>query len=494
MSSGIQELRKLMEQANAKPKKQQIRYEDVQIEHSAKTNKIVLPEGCGLLKGADLLRMEHEQQSQEVALNITIPAFPLDGAVALARVMQRTFGWTNMVPTPGFFGSDPPVMIEVEVGPGETAQVHWGRMTIPGIEGYLETGIERSGNRTLFCIRGEVLRMYEPLIHRLADAVREEVKENSIYRGKAIRISFRDDDGQPKNFRPTDCPRFIDTSTVNPEELILPDSVMDQVEDSLFTPIRYPVACGQVNVPPKRGILLEGPYGVGKTFIAYVSAALCVDYGVTFIYLEDVRDIDKGLAFAELYGRCLLFSEDIDRVVRGERDSDMDRIFNILDGVAQKNSEILTVLTTNDVEAIAQGCIRQGRIDDIISIPHPDAKAGARMVISYGRGLVDGSIEAIGEAIKPLLNNNAAAFRECVERSKLSAVRRLKGKVDNLRITPKDLSVAAKSMARHIELLQPREVESTNPMDIFGRGVGREISRELARGIAQGKAKNAEGQ
>jgi transitional endoplasmic reticulum ATPase len=477
---GMTALQECVQEHQEKQKKRGVTFKDVEVIESAETNRIILPEGMGAEEAQKWLKRYEEQMAMEVELNIEIEAFPLDGAIALAKVLKETFGWTNLIPTKSFFGDIPPRLIEVEVAPGIREQVHWGKMQIPGIAGYIETGITQKGKRVMFVIGGVIRRKHEKLIHGLAEKVRQRVKEHSIYRGKAIRISFRDEEGNPKSFSPDDGPTFIDTSAIKEDELIFPEETQVEIETTMFTPIEYADGCRDVRVPLKRGIMLEGPYGVGKTLAAYVTAKKCVRHGVTFLYCDDVRDLDAALALGDIIGgQVVVFSEDVDRAVGLERDSEVDRILNTLDGVNTKSSEVMTVLTTNNIHGINQAMIRPGRIDTVIPVRAPDSNAAARLVLLYGRGLVDSTERELEDALKPLMGCNAAVFREVVEKSKLAAVRRLKGNCKNLTVEACDIGIAAVSMQQHMDLLKPRVDTSDTPMEKFGRAVGRELGAEL---------------
>jgi transitional endoplasmic reticulum ATPase len=472
-------LRATHEEGKKKKKKKGLDFSDTQVEESAETNKILMPEGMSPQEAIKQLKRWIEQQETVVEISTEIEAFPLDGAYAFASVLRDTFGWTNHVPTRSFFGDIPPKLIEIEDGPGSTVQVHWGKIQIPGVDGTLETSYAINGNRCLFRITGTVMRKHEKLVHGLAEATREYVKANSIYLGKALRINFRDEDGDIKDFSPHDCPKFIDTRTVKPEELVFPGATQELVDTTLFTPVQFTDGCLEAGIPLKRGVMLEGPYGVGKTLCANVLAKICVDNSWTFVYVEDVRDLDRALALAEMYQPCVVFGEDVDRAIGLERDSEVDRILNTLDGVAQKSTQIITVLTTNNIHGINQAMIRPGRIDTVIPVRYPDAAAAARLVMLYGRGLVTGELDEVAAALKPMLGNNAAVFREVVERGKLAAVRRLHGNIEGMTVTPEDLANAAQTMAEHIELLKERAVADERPMSLFGKAFGREVGRTM---------------
>jgi transitional endoplasmic reticulum ATPase len=333
----------------------------------------------------------------------------------------------------------------------------------------------------MFLIGGVVKRKHEKLIHELSIAVKERATSDSIYKGKAIRVNYRDEDGDAIVFTPDYCPRFIDTDGVREGELIFPDITERLVSTTLFTPIEYTETCRAASIPLKRGVMLEGPYGVGKSLCANVVAKKCVDNGWTFIYVEDVRDLDAALNLAEMYQPAVVFGEDVDRAVGMERDAEVDRILNTLDGVGKKELEIVTILTTNSVEKINQAMIRPGRIDTVIPVRAPDAHAAARLVLLYGRNMVVESPQALEPVLQPLVDRgaNAAVFREVVERAKLGGVRRCNGR--EIEVDAEDIHTAVVTMGNHMDLLAPREQTDERAMSLFGREVGRQIGAALCR-------------
>jgi transitional endoplasmic reticulum ATPase len=121
-------------------------------------------------------------------------------------------------------------------------------------------------------VGGEVKQKHKAEIAQLCTLTRKLLKERSVYRGQAVRVKFPDND----ELSATDAPKFLDLTNVKDDELIFPWETMELVKSSLFTPIRHTQACRDVRVPLKRGVLLEGPFGVGKTLTAYVTAKYCV--------------------------------------------------------------------------------------------------------------------------------------------------------------------------------------------------------------------------
>lgn len=451
--------------------KVEMKFKDVNI--VSEGSQIILPKGMTPQEGVKWLQRKQAEDDRTVAINEQIDAFPLDGAYALARALNRKYGFTSLVPTPGFWGPRPPMLIGVQINNKDTAQVPWGRMQIPNVDGHLSTHVGQKDGRQIFVIGGEVKQRHKAEISEIAQMAREIVRNESIYKGKAIKVSFPNI--SPEDFDPTaHAPKFMDVSAVSEDDLIFPDSVHRTVTDSLFTPIEKTQECRDYKIPLKRGILLEGPYGTGKTLTAYVTAKKAVANGWTFIYLNSVSELQRAIFFAQQYGPAVIFAEDIDQVLKGGRDDAMNGILNTIDGVDTKGSELIVVLTTNHVDDINPAMLRPGRLDAVIPVRPPDAKAVARLIKLYARGLVNEN-ENFEEAGKILDGKIPAIIREAVERSKLSALTVLQ-KGEKLVLTGESLAAAATGLMAQVELINPKRNEKPHPMELFGRAVGREIA------------------
>jgi transitional endoplasmic reticulum ATPase len=455
------------------------------IEIKREGEQIIIPPKMTLKQARIWLERKEVEEEQEIAIDEIVEAFPMEGAFAFAKAISRKYGFSALVPTPGFFGPNPPVMIGVEVGIGLNEQVPWGRVEIPGIAGYLETGITVKDNRMLFSIGGEVKQKHKGEIKELANLTRQLVKDESIYRGNAIRVQFETD---PRKFNPRDCPKFIDTAQTRPEELIFSDDVKKAVNTSLFTPIEHTDNCRKYQIPLKRGILLEGPFGTGKTLTAYVAAKKCVENGWTFIYLSEVKDLKTAIHFAKAYQPAVIFAEDIDRVMQeGERkeNENVNDILNTIDGVDTKGMELIVCLTTNHVEHIEPAMMRPGRLDAVISVKAPDAKASVDLVKLYARGRLDqnGDFNKVGNKLSGQI---PAVIREVVERSKLAAVSRLQPN-EELLLHSGDLEFAADEMLNHLRLMTPKPEDTRSKQEKAADVLGKHIAEALVTKTTNGK-------
>jgi len=443
-------------------------------------DEIILPENMSLDEAMVWLDRKKQEEENVVAVHEVVDAYPLDGALALAKALAQRFGWTNLVPTPGFWGDSPPVMVGIEVAPYKTVQVPWGSMQIPGVDGRLETQIGKKDGRPVFVLTGEIRKKHQKTISEIAALTRDILRKESVYKGKAIRIVFPE---PTEKFDPQKCPTFLDLGQVRESELVFPDDVMQMVQDNLFTILERTDECRDAGIPLKRGILMEGKYGTGKTLTAFVSAKKAQANGWTFILIDSVTKLHQALQFALQYAPAVVFAEDIDRVLQGERNAEMDKILNTIDGIESKGKEILVVLTTNHVDKINPAMLRPGRLDAVISVTPPDEKAVQSLLRIYGRGLVDDkdNLDSVGLKLKGQI---PAVIREVMERAKLSCITR-KNKTDPLLIKSVDLEHAANGMLAHLKLMEGKPVDNRTPAEILGRAMGDRVVEGMLETVAK---------
>ena len=170
----------------------------------------------------------------------------------------------------------------------------------------------------------------------------------------------------------------------------------------------------------------------------------------------------QALRFAELYGPAVLFAEDIDRAVTGERSPEMDQILNTLDGVDTKHNPIITILTTNHADKINPAFLRAGRIDSFIEMKLPDAEAAGRFLNLYattsdGRNLLDPSIDPLeaGELFAGLI---PAFIATGVHQATMATIARHGADIVG-KVTMDELRGAAGAMRDHA-----RRVADTRPV------------------------------
>lgn len=424
-----------------------------QLEHFG--DKLVLPEGMDLAQAIELIQRRQKYLEEKTSFNEVFAYFPYDGANALNIVLERMFGWAVADPTPGFFGDNPPALVNIEVAPKEFRKVPWGRFSLPGMEGgYLDCGAAYDGNTIKFALSGVIKRKFEDKIGAIFDKVREELDNNSIYRRKAVKIRFKDDFGDDISMP---IPEFMDLTDVDENMLVYSDNVQEQINVSLLTPIARVDDLIAEGIPVKRGILLAGKYGTGKTLGAKVAAKRAVQTGNTFVYIPHADELAKAVEFAKQYQSpaCVVFCEDIDREVTGERTQAMDDILNIIDGIDTKTCNIITILTTNHIENINPTMLRPGRLDAIIEVTAPDAKAVDRLIRVYAGATISPETD-LSRAAKLLEGNIPAVIAEVVKRAKLAELSLLAPGERIKSLSEEAVVLAAQSIKEHVDLLERR--------------------------------------
>jgi transitional endoplasmic reticulum ATPase len=275
----------------------------------------------------------------------------------------------------------------------------------------------------------------------------------------------------------TQPPRFLDVRGVVEDELILNRDVEGVVKTNIHALLEHTDRVRQAGIPLKRGILLSGKYGVGKTMLSRIVAKKCITNGWTFVNVDSAKDLKEALLFAMRFQPAVVFCEDIDRHM-AERDEAANELLNTVDGIISKNTEIMVVLTTNNAEKIEPAMLRPGRLDAVISVSPPDAESVQRLIKLYARGLLaEGeTLDRVGEALK---GNIPAVVREVVEKSKLSMIAYGRGNV-----LEEDLLNSFGGMTAHLALLG-REMDQKTAGDRLYDALRETISGTGAGGGAE---------
>jgi len=443
------------------------------------TQQIVIPDSMDLEAARDWLDRRIEDDNQFVEIDHKIHCFPMEGAAALAQALQEKYGWTSMTPKKSFWGDTPPGVVTLRLAHDKTVGVPWGRLVIPGVKGYLETNYANLKGTPILRVTGMVQRKHEALFREILAAAEHKVATASIYKGKALRMEFIDPDGATsvEDFQP----QFMDLSSVDVGQLVFSDYVKQQIDSSIFALVRHTAVCREAGVPLKRGVLLAGPYGTGKTLTAKVLAKHCEDEDWTFLLIPDVEQLDAAVEFARRFQPCAVFCEDIDQAMQGRRrDSKVNAILNTIDGIESKDTEIMVVLTTNHVERIEPAMLRPGRIDHVIEVSPPDADAALQLVRTYAGALLveDETMVAAGSALSGQI---PAVIREVCERSKLAAIA-ARGTADEIRGT--DLLTAANGMRSQTKPLAAQEPDDRSEVEKAAEILGKHLTGSVPRSAA----------
>lgn len=433
-----------------------------------KGDKILLPPGMSYAAAIDNLNRRSAFEETDTQFSETIDVAPLDGAHALYQVLRETFGFVENVAQWGgmFKGWVPPNLITVQTGPNTSASVPWGDVRLPApIDGIITTSMHQMHDgRAKFAMIARSKRRQEPAIRALFQRVREYLANGgSIYQGKAFSIRFRDSDGDRLEMPE---PTFMDVTTIDPDKLVFTPEIARAVHTNLFVPILRHEDLKRNGIPMKRGVLLGGPYGTGKTLTAAVAAKYAQSVGVTFLHVERADEIAEAIGFARPYSTpaVVVFCEDIDSVTGGERDHELNDILNTIDGAPTKGMRLLTLLTTNHIEKITRAMLRPGRLDAVIQVPAPDAIAVEKLLRNYGGESISPNAD-LTEIAQELDGAIPAIVAEVVKRAKLAQLAMQQPGTALRELSPAALLESARTIRAQRELLATPQVMPPLPVE-----------------------------
>lgn len=446
---------------------------DVPIEHAGRAITLPAdPANMPIPKAIEALQRREKDDNQPFNVHEVIDAFPHDGAVAFVKAMTKLYGWASPETVMTFFGPKPPQMLSIKTGPGadDVVQCPMGAFKLPGVEELVHTRFwQDSKNRPCFLIHSEVKKRDRHILLELAAETRRIVAAESIYRGRAIKLEVNYDGGLNMDMPPD----YLDVSDTTESSILFDDHIMDQINTNILTPMKHTALCKKFKIPLKRGVLLEGPFGTGKSLTARMAANVAQQHEWTFVLLDKVQGLRVALEFANRYAPALVFAEDIDRIAT-ERDEEMNDLINTIDGVVSKGSQIMTVLTTNFVEKLDPVILRPGRLDAVISLRAPNAGTAEKLIRHYAGRLVEED-ENLGLAGGELAGQIPASIRECVERAKLGMISRGGNK-----LICHDLVISAQTMKNHLALLN-HEKPVTTAAERLARAL-----KEVLIGVGEG--------
>src|SRR4029077_1351830 len=195
-------------------------------------------------------------------------------------------------------------------------------------------------------------------------------------------------------------------------------------------------------------------------------------HGWTFIYLRRAVDLAEGLRLGQLYSPAVVFVEDVDTVVKGDRDESVNDLLNTLDGVDTKSHPIITILTTNHPELIQPAFIRAGRIDTVIRFEPPDEQACRTFIKLFttddeGRSLLAPD-QDLTETVKALGGRWPAFICEAVAKAKRFAIYREGNDIVG-KMLAADITLAAESIRAHMKMAEQQK--GPTDMEKLGKGV-----------------------
>jgi hypothetical protein len=225
--------------------------------------------------------------------------------------------------------------------------------------------------------------------------------------------------------------------SLNEDDYLFADGLVDAVHESTGEFLRSGIAdmYRAWDMPPRRGVLLHGEPGNGKTVLSRIAAKRALAAGVNVVFLT-VSSLDRGivgnLELAASRSPVLIVIDDLD-VHCGIRSNDAEGqpvatprqrflagMLEFLDGVSSADGYVL-LATTNAINALDPALLRPGRLDVHIEVPKP-SDDHRRRLLEHNIELLDGSRPEVTGALKALGEISYAEIAEMARRYKIAVI------------------------------------------------------------------------
>ena len=219
-------------------------------------------------------------------------------------------------------------------------------------------------------------------------ALTEAMRRLNVYRGHVISLS----PGQ-LGPGPQTLIAFHRLPRVVREDVILPAGVLERIERHTIVFAEQAERLLAAGRSLKRGLLLYGPPGVGKTLtVLYLSRRMA---GRTVILTTGLGMglLQPAVQLARLLAPSMVVLEDVDLIAEergmpfGHTGPLLFELLNEMDGL-RDDSDVIFVLTTNRPDILEPAlAARPGRVDLAVELPLPDEEGRRRLLELYARGL-----------------------------------------------------------------------------------------------------------
>jgi ATPase family protein associated with various cellular activities (AAA) len=225
-------------------------------------------------------------------------------------------------------------------------------------------------------------------IQAILGEIQTLASERSVFRGQVISFGpevFGAGRQAPMN--------FLERPSVGRDQIVLPADVLDNIERQVLGVGRLSgrlLASGQ---HLKRGVLLHGAPGTGKTHTVSYLLGQVPEATVIVISGRALGRIREACSVARSLQPSIIVVEDVDLIAeqREARPGEHPLLFQLLNEMDGLNSgtDVTFLLTTNRADLLEPALAnRPGRVDLAAELPLPDADARRQLVRLYQGNLV----------------------------------------------------------------------------------------------------------
>jgi SpoVK/Ycf46/Vps4 family AAA+-type ATPase len=224
--------------------------------------------------------------------------------------------------------------------------------------------------------------------------------ESEVVDGK-VRAAWNEEEAPPQE-------REIERPKINFSDVGGMEKVKEEIRLKIIHPLTHAELYAAYGKPIGGGILMYGPPGCGKTYLARATAGE-IKAAFISVGINDVLDMWIGRSERNLHDLfeqarshrpCVLFFDEVDAL--GASRTDMrqhagrqliNQFLAEMDGVQSSNEGVLILAATNAPWHLDSAFRRPGRFDRMLFVPPPDAAARAAILRLLVRGKPAGEID-----------------------------------------------------------------------------------------------------
>jgi hypothetical protein len=264
----------------------------------------------------------------------------------------------------------------------------------------------------------EVMAPERETAEKFRAEIRDAMRKRNVYRGRVLTLD-RQPDGS-LHINPRSLPK------VQRQDIILPDGLLERIEKQTVNFSKHAQKLLAAGRHLRRGILLHGAPGTGKTLTAMYLASEMVGRTVLVVTGRAMGLIEEVGAMARALQPSTVIVEDVDLIAE-ERTRQgtcntvlLFELLNEMDGLAA-DADILFLLTSNRPEMLEPAlAARPGRVDMAIEVPLPDGSCRKRLFDLYLKGLRF-QVRDLADVVDRTKGVSAAFIRELVRKAALAA-------------------------------------------------------------------------